>query len=56
MEMILLLIPVSVVVIGAAIAAFIWAVDNGQYEDINRAGDSTLFDEPVDPHSKPHSS
>ncbi|NJN52661.1 MAG: cbb3-type cytochrome oxidase assembly protein CcoS [Gammaproteobacteria bacterium] len=47
--MILLLIPVSVLVIGFAIAAFLWAVDNGQYEDASRDGDIVLFEDTPDP-------
>ena len=43
--MILLLLPVSVVIIAIAIAVFVWAVDNGQYEDTDRQGDAALFDE-----------
>ena len=33
MSVILLLIPLSVVVAGAFLAAFVWAVHSGQYED-----------------------
>ncbi len=49
MEMILVLIPVSVVVIAVAIAAFMWAVDSGQYENVGRDGDATLFEDGSDP-------
>lgn len=45
MEVILLLLPVSAVIIAVAIAVFVWAVDNGQYEDTDRQGDAALFDE-----------
>ena len=53
MEIILLLIPVSVVIVGIAIAAFFWAVDNGQYDDVEQRGSETLFgedDRPAAPH------
>lgn len=33
MSVILVLIPVSVIVAGGFLAAFIWAVRSGQYED-----------------------
>ena len=33
MSVILLLIPLSVVIAGSFLAAFIWAVRSGQYED-----------------------
>ena len=43
MEIVLLLIPVSAVIVGIAIAAFFWAVDNGQYDDVEQRGSETLF-------------
>ena len=38
MEVILVLIPVTLVIVGLALAAFFWAVDDGQYEDVERRG------------------
>ncbi len=52
MEVILLLLPVSVVIIAIAIAVFVWAVDNGQYEDTDRQGDAALFDDLGQPPSR----
>ena len=43
MEIILVLIPVSLVIVGCAIAAFVWAVDSGQYDDLDRGGQESLF-------------
>ena len=43
MEVILVLIPVTLVIVGLAIAAFFWAVDDGQYEDVERRGSESLF-------------
>ena len=45
MESLYLLIPISLVVLGIAIAIFFWAVNSGQYEDMEREGDRILFDE-----------
>ena len=47
MEIILVLIPVSLIIVTIAVSAFLWAVDNGQYDDMERAGDATLFDDPA---------
>ncbi|PIV33411.1 MAG: cbb3-type cytochrome oxidase assembly protein CcoS, partial [Lysobacterales bacterium CG02_land_8_20_14_3_00_62_12] len=34
MNILLILVPVSVVLVGLAIWAFFWAVDNGQFDDL----------------------
>ena len=44
MEIILVLIPVTLVIVGVAVATFFWAVDDGQYDDVERRGSETLFD------------
>lgn len=52
MEIILILIPVTLAIVGIAVAAFFWAVDNGQYDDAERSGAETLFadeDRPAPP-------
>ncbi len=48
MEIILVLIPVTLVIVGIAVAVFFWAVDDGQYDDVERRGGEALFadDEP----------
>ena len=45
MNIILLLIPLGLVLLGIAIWAFVWAVDHDQFEDLDRAGQSILFDD-----------
>lgn len=45
MEIIFVLIPVSLLLIGIAIGVFIWAVNNDQFEDLDRQGYEILFDE-----------
>lgn len=54
MEAILILIPVSLVIVGCAIAAFFWAVDNDQYDDIDKGANEALFgdDTPPDKRTK----
>ena len=37
MRILLLLIPISLVLLGVAIAAFVWAVKRGQFDDLDRA-------------------
>lgn len=50
MEILFVLVPVSILLIGAAIWAFIWAVNSGQFEDLERHGYEILFgdDEPAE--------
>lgn len=38
MTILLLLIPISLLLIGIAAAMFIWAVNNDQFEDLDRHG------------------
>lgn len=47
MESLYLLIPLSIVVLGASLAVFFWAVKSGQYEDLDGDGERILFDEEV---------
>jgi cbb3-type cytochrome oxidase maturation protein len=42
MSVSLLLIPLALVLLGAAVAAFFWAVDNDQFEDLDTVGDALL--------------
>lgn len=50
MEIILVLIPVTFVIVGIAVAAFFWAVDNGQYDDVEQRGIDTLFGDDEKPN------
>lgn len=44
----LYLIPVALALGAAALAAFLWALKSGQYEDLDGAAERILFeDEPV---------
>jgi cbb3-type cytochrome oxidase maturation protein len=45
MTILLVLIPLGVVLLGLAIALFVWAVRNGQFEDLDGEGARILFDD-----------
>lgn len=45
MDVIYLLIPVALLLVTAAVAAFFWAVRNNQFEDMEGPAHSILFDE-----------
>jgi cbb3-type cytochrome oxidase maturation protein len=45
MNSIYLLIPLSLVLVGAAVWAFFWAVNSGQFEDLDEPGRSVLDDD-----------
>ncbi|MEX2489601.1 MAG: cbb3-type cytochrome oxidase assembly protein CcoS [Pseudomonadales bacterium] len=49
MEIIFILIPVSLVIVIAALWAFVWAVRNDQFEDLDKEASRILFDK--DEHS-----
>jgi cbb3-type cytochrome oxidase maturation protein len=43
-----MLIPLGLVLLGIAVWAFVWAVNHDQFEDLDRAGHSILFDDDLD--------
>ena len=45
MSAIYILIPIAVALVGFAIWLFVWAVDNGQYDDLDGPAHSILFDD-----------
>jgi len=45
MEILAVLIPLSIVLMGIAAAVFIWAVNNKQFEQLDRHGFDVLDDE-----------
>jgi cbb3-type cytochrome oxidase maturation protein len=51
MSAIYILIPIAVGLVGFAIWLFFWAVDNGQYDDLDSPAHSILFDD-EDPQHK----
>jgi cbb3-type cytochrome oxidase maturation protein len=42
MSIVFLLIPLGLVLMAAAVAALFWAVNSGQYDDVEDAGRSIL--------------
>lgn len=48
MESLYFLIPLSMVVVALGIWLFFWAVNNGQYDDLDGEAERILFDEHVD--------
>ncbi len=51
MEVLLLLIPLSALIVFGAVAMFFRAVDSGQFEDLERQGRTTLFEERLEESS-----
>ena len=45
MEILLVLIPLSIVLLAAAVGAFVWAVRDGQFEDLEAEAMRVLTDE-----------
>lgn len=45
MDSIFILIPIALIFTGFAIKAFFWAVDSKQFDDLDSASKSILFDE-----------
>jgi len=46
MEVMLILIPVTVALVGVALWSFIWSVKNDQFDDLDKEAYSILFDDP----------
>lgn len=44
------MIPIAVIVVALAIWLFFWAVDSGQYDDLEGPAHSILFDDEDPPH------
>lgn len=49
MEILYLLIPVSILFLLVAVAAFVWAVKNGQFEDMEGPAYRIIMDDDNDP-------
>lgn len=48
MESLYLLIPVAIVFCILAVKLLLWAIDNGQYDDLDKEGWRILADEDID--------
>jgi cbb3-type cytochrome oxidase maturation protein len=56
MESIYLLIPLSIILLGVAIWGFFWAVNRGQFENLEESQNAALEeDTPLNPDAKPDS-
>ncbi|GAB1596219.1 cbb3-type cytochrome oxidase assembly protein CcoS [Lysobacter claricitrinus] len=49
MTILLLLIPLSLMLLGVAVAAFWWAVTRGQFDDLDTPAIDILRDDPPKP-------
>lgn len=45
MEVVFILVPISLVIIGVALWAFVWSVRNDQFEDLDKEAYAILFDD-----------
>jgi cbb3-type cytochrome oxidase maturation protein len=48
MTVLLFLIPIALCMGGLGLAAFLWALRSGQYDDMDGAAQRILFDDPAD--------
>ncbi|GMG86807.1 cbb3-type cytochrome oxidase assembly protein CcoS [Biformimicrobium ophioploci] len=53
MDSLFILIPVAIIFVAIAIKVFFWAVDNGQYDDLETEGRRILFDDDL-PRDEPN--
>ncbi len=55
MDILFLLIPLGIVILGIAIGGFIWAVKSGQFEDMQGPAHRILMDDddPLIPRQRP---
>ena len=47
MEVIYIVLPLAIIMAGVALAAFFWAVNRGQFDDLDTPRYRALFDEPT---------
>lgn len=53
MNALYMLIPLSLVLVAAAVSIFIWAVNSGQFDDLDTPAWRILDDEPTDQSDDP---
>jgi cbb3-type cytochrome oxidase maturation protein len=49
MDILYLLIPLGLLLLGGAVAAFFWAVGSGQFDDLDSPGISVVMDDDSKP-------
>ncbi len=52
MNILYLLIPLGLLLLGTAVAAFFWAVGSGQFDDLDSPGMSVIMDDDTKPKSE----
>lgn len=52
MESLFLIAPIAVIFCAVAIAAWLWATQSGQYDDLDREARRILEKDPADPFTK----
>ncbi|MCA8926889.1 MAG: cbb3-type cytochrome oxidase assembly protein CcoS [Alphaproteobacteria bacterium] len=52
MDVLILLIPLALLLGAAGLGAFLWSLNNGQYDDLEGAAERILYDDPQD--KRPH--
>ncbi len=52
MDVLIYLIPIALVLGGLALAAFLWTLKSGQYDDMEGAASRILFDDDEQPEKK----
>ena len=52
MTILFVMIPLAVLLLAAAVAAFFWAVRSGQFDDLETHGTMVLFDEEPVPRAR----
>jgi len=45
MEVLFILVPVSLIIVMISLVAFVWSVNNQQYDDLDKEAERILFDE-----------
>jgi len=53
MNILLVLIPVTLVVVGVGVALFFWAVNHQQFDDLDSPGVLPLMDDQPEPPEEP---
>ncbi len=46
MNALIILLPAALLLGGLGLAAFLWSLHNGQYDDVEGAADRILYDDP----------
>lgn len=55
LDILVILIPVAILLGGLGLAAFIWALRSGQYDDLEGEAERVLFDDETPPDSPTNS-